>query len=55
MTERGVWRGRGLVWRAGVVFVVVVLLVAGLVAAALFTDVEDDVRAVVGAPAQQGP
>ncbi|MFJ6110339.1 D-alanyl-D-alanine carboxypeptidase/D-alanyl-D-alanine-endopeptidase [Dietzia maris] len=52
MTERGVWRGRGLVWRAGVVFVVVVLLVAGLVAAALFTDVEDDVRAVVGAPAQ---
>lgn len=52
MTERGVWRGRGLVWRGGVVLVVVVLLVAGLVAAALFTDVEDEVRAVVDAPAE---
>ena len=34
------WRGRGLVWRAGVVLVVVAVLVAGLVAAALVTDVD---------------
>ena len=40
VTERGVWRGRGLVWRAGVVLVVVAVVVAGLVAAALVTDVD---------------
>ena len=52
MTERGVWRGRGLVWRAGVVLVVVLVLVVGLVVAALVTDVEDDVPAVAGIPAE---
>lgn len=44
MTERGVWRGRGRSWRIGVVLVVVALLVAGLVAAALVTDVDDELR-----------
>ena len=41
MTERGVWRGRGRTWRVAVVLFAVVVLVAGLVAAALLTDVED--------------
>lgn len=47
MTERGVWRGRGAVWRAGVVVSGVLLVVAALVAAALVTDVDDDLRATV--------
>lgn len=52
MTERGVWRGRGPVWRVGVVLVVVAILVAGLVAAALFTDVDRDLAAVGDPPAE---
>lgn len=57
MTERGVWRGRGRTWRIGVVLVVVALLVAGLVAAALLTEVDDDLRAAgdVSAPAVPPP
>lgn len=45
MAERGLWRGRGPAWRVGLVLVVVSLLVAGLVAAALITDVDDELRA----------
>lgn len=45
MTERRVWRGRGPAWRIGVVLVTVALLVAGLVVAALLTDVEGELRA----------
>lgn len=48
MTERGVWRERGPVWRIGAVLVVVILLVAGLIVAALMTDVDDDLRTAVG-------
>lgn len=47
MAERGVWRGRGLAWRIGVAVVAVLLLVAGLIAAALATDVGDDMRDAV--------
>ncbi|MBB1047063.1 D-alanyl-D-alanine carboxypeptidase/D-alanyl-D-alanine-endopeptidase, partial [Dietzia cercidiphylli] len=39
------WRGRGPAWRIGVVLVTVALLVAGLVVAALLTDVEGELRA----------
>lgn len=42
------WRGRGRVWRAGVVLVVVAVLVAGLVAAALVTDVDPRGGAAAG-------
>ena len=49
MTERGVWRGRGPVWRIGIVLIVVILMVAGLTVAALLTNVDDDVRKAVGA------
>lgn len=45
MAERGMWRGRGIAWRIGLVLVVVVVLVSALVAAALVTDVDDDLRA----------
>lgn len=45
MAERGVWRGRGPVWRAALSLVVVLIVVAGLVAAAMFTEVEKDLRA----------
>ena len=55
MTERGVWRGRGRTWRIGVVLVVVALVVAGLVAAALLTDVEDDLRGGREASAPAAP
>src|SRR5699024_7755527 len=47
VAERGVWRGRGLAWRIGVAVVAVLLLVAGLIAAALATDVGDDMRDAV--------
>lgn len=46
MAERGMWRGRGPAWRLGLVLVVVMILVAGLVAAALLTHVDDDLRSV---------
>lgn len=49
MTKRGVWRGRGPVWRTGLVLVVVALLVAGLVGAALLTTVDDELGSAVGA------
>ncbi|EYT62329.1 D-alanyl-D-alanine carboxypeptidase [Dietzia sp. UCD-THP] len=55
MTERGVWRGRGPVWRIGVVLVTVALLVAGLVAAALLTDVERELGVGRGGSASAGP
>ena len=42
------WRGRGRVWRAGVVLVVVAVLVVGLVAAALVTDVDPRGGAAAG-------
>lgn len=46
MAEHGIWRGRGRLWRIGLVLVVVLLLVAALVAAALITEVAaDDDRA----------
>ena len=38
VTERGVWRGRGLVWRAGVVLVVVVVLLLAVYLRSQFRD-----------------
>lgn len=48
------WRGRGLLWRAGLVLLAVVLLVAALVGAALVTTV-DEPPGVEAAPAVRGP
>ncbi|AWH94584.1 D-alanyl-D-alanine carboxypeptidase/D-alanyl-D-alanine endopeptidase [Dietzia psychralcaliphila] len=55
MTERRVWRERGPAWRIGVVLVVVALLVAGLVVAALLTDVEGELRGGRDASASGAP
>lgn len=48
MADRGVWRGRGTVWRLGVSVGVILLLVVTVVVAALLTDVDDDLGTVAG-------
>ena len=55
MGAKGVWRGRGPLWRVGLVLVVVLVLAAGLVTAALVTDVDGDPPGVEAAPAVRGP
>lgn len=55
MSGKGVWRGRGALWRTGVAVLVVALLAAGLVAAALVTNVDGDPPGVEAAPAVRGP
>ncbi|HHX84919.1 MAG TPA: D-alanyl-D-alanine carboxypeptidase/D-alanyl-D-alanine-endopeptidase, partial [Actinomycetales bacterium] len=42
-------------WRVGLVLVVVLVLAAGLVTAALVTDVDGDPPGVEAAPAVRGP
>lgn len=54
---KGVWCGRGAVWRAGVALLCVVVLVAAVVTGALVTEVADDdgPRAIPGEPALPAP
>ena len=54
VAERGVWRGRSRAWRIVVSVVILAVLVAGVVTAALLTEVDDDVAAAHEPPASPG-